>query len=92
MDIDALFDQPENNAEIEHHGLRAKLQGRTDSAAYPRIAPHPRARQRREHHADAKDEGHYNFKTHSSAGEYCRHCGKQLPPNANVCPYCGKTR
>ena len=42
--------------------------------------------------ADAKDEGHYNFKTHSSAGEYCRHCGKQLPPNANVCPYCGKTR
>lgn len=41
--------------------------------------------------ADAKDEVRSNFSSNSTE-EYCRHCGKRIPVNAKVCPYCGNRR
>lgn len=42
--------------------------------------------------ADAFEDGNSSFRTNTGAEEYCKHCGKRIPPNANICPYCGKSR
>jgi len=40
---------------------------------------------------DSVDEPKMNFSS-NSIGEFCSHCGKRIPSEAKVCPFCGNKR